>query len=69
MNILRKSYQIKKINIDIINSDIFHDRFWISDKCGFVSGTSLNGIAKRTSIIKQLDPLDYLTIYREIKKI
>lgn len=66
---IKKELLDKQININIINSDMFHDRFWISDKCGFVSGTSLNGIAKRTSIIKQLDPLDYLTIYREIKKI
>ena len=66
---VKKELLDKQINIDIINSNIFHDRFWISDKCGFVSGTSLNGLAKRTSIIKQLDPLDYLTIYREIKKI
>lgn len=58
-----------QINIDIINSDMFHDRLWISDKCGFVCGTSLNGIMKRTSVINRLDPLDYLTIYREIKKI
>lgn len=66
---IKKELLDKKINIDIINFDMFHDRFWISEKCGFVIGTSLNGIAKRTSIIKLLDSLDYLTIYREIKKI
>ncbi len=59
----------KEINIETLYNDTFHDRFWISDISGFVSGTSLNGIVRRTSLIQRLDPLDYLTVYREIKKI
>ena len=57
------------INVQLLSSDKFHDRFWISNKCGFVSGTSLNGIVKITSLIQLLNPLDYLEIYKEIKKI
>lgn len=50
----------------LVNSE-FHDRFWISDnKGGFVLGTSINGLAKRTSLIQKLDFVDYIEILKEI---
>lgn len=66
---IRNELKQKQIKIEIINSDLFHDRFWISNLSGFVCGTSLNGLSKRTSIIQRLDPLDYIDIYKILKTI
>lgn len=46
-------------SIDILFSDDFHDRFWISKKKkGFVVGTSLNGIGNKICLIDMLDESD-----------
>ena len=56
-------------NIPITNnfSCDFHDRFWIANRLnGFCTGTSLNGIGKRISIISYLSHEDVNDIIQEL---
>lgn len=47
----------------------FHDRFWIADrKKGFYTGTSLNGIGKRISLINLLSTNDMTEIIEELRQ-
>uniref|UniRef100_UPI003AB6FA09 hypothetical protein n=1 Tax=Enterocloster clostridioformis TaxID=1531 RepID=UPI003AB6FA09 len=60
-----------KVNRPISNkfSGDFHDRFWIAGrKKGFCTGTSLNGIGKRISIINLLSEDDVSEIIKELCK-
>ena len=43
----------------------FHDRFWIANECcGFIAGTSLNGIGKKYSSINIMDKDDVINIVK-----
>lgn len=45
----------------------FHDRFWIADRrAGFCSGTSLNGVGKKISLINKLSQDDLTYIVEEL---
>lgn len=47
------------LTIAVIESDDFHDRFWIADReRGFVNGTSLNKIGSRIFFVDELRPKD-----------
>lgn len=64
---LRETLRVKQIKFDYTINDNFHDRFWLSDrKGGFVLGTSINGLAKRTCLVRRLDFIDYAMILEEI---
>ena len=72
----KKNY--KKLSYNKINDKIghtmeikynseFHDRFWIADrKKGFYTGTSLNGIGKKISLINFLSSDDVTEIVSEL---
>ena len=50
-------------------SEKFHDRFWISDrKKGFCTGTSLNGLGKKISLIMELSDDDVQEIIKLLRK-
>ena len=52
-------------NIRVFFSDKFHDRFWIANENkGFISGTSLNGVGKRYSIITLMEENDVSEIVK-----
>lgn len=60
-----------KINIPLEEkfSEDFHDRFWISNRTkGFCTGTSLNGVGKRISLINVIEDDDIKDIVEELKK-
>ena len=60
-----------KENLDmplkIIDTSHFHDRFWLTQKKGFLTGTSFNGIGKRFSVIYELTSEDVNNILSEIR--
>ena len=53
----------------IVNTSHFHDRFWLTQKKGFLTGTSFNGIGKRFSVIYELTDDDVSAIINEIATI
>lgn len=56
-------------DIKIIWNDDFHDRFWIADrKKGFYTGTSINGLGKRITIINLLSKDEVKIIIDELNK-
>lgn len=56
------------ITLTINNSKDYHDRFWISNrKKGFYTGTSLNGIGKKISLINLLTDSDVEEIVNELQ--
>lgn len=56
-------------DIKIIWNDDFHDRFWISDrKKGFYTGTSINGLGKRITLINLLSKDEVKIIIDELNK-
>lgn len=55
------------IPIEVKFSADFHDRFWISNrKKGFCTGTSLNGVGKRISLINVIENDDVTDIVEEL---
>lgn len=52
--------------LKIVNTSHFHDRFWLTQKKGFLTGTSFNGIGKRFSVIYELTDDDVSAIINEI---
>lgn len=64
--------EIKKMvnrEIEVEYSDAFHDRFWIANgNKGFISGTSLNGVGKRYSLIEILSEEDVTSIMDIVNK-
>ena len=59
-----------KSPIKVIFSNDFHDRFWIANKTnGFLSGTSINGVGRKFSIIEKLGDNDVKTIVELIENI
>ncbi len=68
-NIYKKIKEKLKREIKIKYSYDFHDRFWIADrKKGFYTGTSINGIGKRISLINLLSEEDVEIIIDELNK-
>ncbi|VYS98168.1 Uncharacterised protein [Anaerostipes hadrus] len=56
-------------DIKIIWNDDFHDRFWIADrKKGFYTGTSINGLGKRITLINLLSKDEVKIIIDELNK-
>lgn len=72
----KKNYQMESYDkvfknyqgsIDIRYTSEFHDRFWISNrKKGFYTGTSLNGVGKRISLINMITSDDVCEIVKEL---
>ena len=60
----------KSIKVNLKHSSKFHDRFWLAsnnnEKKGFLSGTSLNGIGNKISLISYLENEDVQEIYKLI---
>lgn len=55
----RLKQQNENLVVEVKNTDVFHDRFWIADrKEGMVVGTSLNGIGKKYFLIDYLEEQD-----------
>ena len=52
--------------LEIVNTSHFHDRFWLTQRKGFLTGTSFNGIGKRFSVIYELTDEDVSAIINEI---
>lgn len=64
---LNKIQKKLNINIKIENDKEYHDRFWIANrKKGFLTGTSLNGIGKRITLINELDDSDTSDIINDL---
>lgn len=56
-------------DIKIIWNDDFYDRFWIADrKKGFYTGTSINGLGKRITLINLLSKDEVKIIIDELNK-
>lgn len=56
-----------KVDIELIVTDNFHDRFWLSPPVyGFLMGTSLNGVGKRISSVQKLYSNDVIELIREV---
>ncbi len=59
------------ISLNIKNTDLFHDRFWLSssnNKGAFI-GTSLNGIGKKFTLIDYIKNDDVIKIFYELKNL
>jgi hypothetical protein len=59
-----------QINITLKQTEVFHDRFWISprNRKGVFMGTSLNGIGKKYTLIDYIQEEDVREILGELKK-
>lgn len=58
------------LTISVIESDDFHDRFWIADReRGFVSGASLNKIGSRIFFVDELSRTDVSRVLAEVDNI
>lgn len=72
-NSFKKAIEIinPHIEIDIIHSDVVHDRYWIDidSKKGIIMGTSLNGIGKKLCLIDKLSKNDVSSILKEARKL
>lgn len=56
-------------SIDLKFSSDFHDRFWIANRTkGICSGTSLNGVGKRISLINEMADEDVKEVVEELVK-
>lgn len=59
--------KLTNISLNVVYSNDFHDRFWISNRSkGFLTGTSLNGIGKRFSVIQMIEIDDVQDIVSEL---
>ena len=58
------------LNIEHKTTDIFHDRFWISGnrEKGIITGTSLNGLGRKYSLIDRLNINDVKEIVSVLKQ-
>lgn len=55
------------LTISVVESDDFHDRFWIADRArGLVIGTSLNKIGRRIFFVDELNDTDVAAVLAEI---
>ncbi len=58
-NVYKNSIETEFNNIEIYQTNLFHDRMWISNRNkGFSVGTSLNGIGKKVALINSMDSND-----------
>jgi hypothetical protein len=54
-NVYKNSIVTEFNNIEIYQTDLFHDRIWISNRNkGFFVGTSLNGIGRKVTLIDSI---------------
>lgn len=59
--------RVQDLTISVVESDDFHDRFWIADRArGLVIGTSLNKIGRRIFFVDELSDTDVATILVEV---
>ena len=59
-----------ELRVDVVESDDFHDRFWIADRArGIVMGTSLNRIGRRIFLIDALSDTDVKAVLDEVDAI
>ncbi len=59
-----------ELSLVVLESDDFHDRFWIADRVrGIVMGTSLNGIGRRIFLIDALSNADLKAVLDEVDAI
>ena len=59
--------EIKKENIHIITTDVFHDRFIIIDEITYSLGTSINSIGKKRFVISKLEDIDINLLLKKQK--
>jgi hypothetical protein len=58
------------LKLSVVESDDFHDRFWIADRArGLVVGTSLNKIGRRIFFVDELSDTDVTAVLSEIDQI
>lgn len=58
------------IRLFVVESDNFHDRFWIADRArGLVIGTSLNKIGRRIFFVDELSDTDVTAVLSEVDTI
>lgn len=58
------------LSFSVVESDDFHDRFWIADReRGLVIGTSLNKIGRRIFFVDALSDTDVAAVLNEIDQI
>lgn len=58
------------LTISVVESDDFHDRFWIADRArGLVIGTSLNKIGRRIFFVDELSEADVAAVLAEVDQI
>jgi hypothetical protein len=56
------------MSIKVKYSNDFHDRFWIANRNkGFCTGTSLNGVGKKISLINEIADEDVKDIIAELE--
>lgn len=59
-----------KLNLRTFINNSFHDRFWINPKerTGIVTGTSLNGLGQKYSLVARLSSADALDVLGALKR-
>ncbi|TGV01234.1 hypothetical protein [Flavivirga rizhaonensis] len=70
LDIFNKIKELKNhIVLDLRHSELFHDRFWLSDKSnqGIFMGTSLNGLGKKFTLIDYINSEDVSLIFQELQ--
>ncbi len=61
---------VPSLGLSVVESDDFHDRFWIADRArGMVIGTSLNKIGRRIFFVDELSETDVTSVLYEIDKV
>ncbi|WP_341953635.1 hypothetical protein [Salinibacterium sp. TMP30] len=57
----------QELTISVVESEDFHDRFWIADRArGLVIGTSLNKIGRRIFFVDELSEADVAAVLDEV---
>mgnify|MGYP000847461534 CR=1 FL=1 len=58
------------LRLSVVESDDFHDRFWIADRArGLIIGTSLNKIGRRIFFVDELSDTDVAAVLSEVDRI
>ena len=58
------------LTITVVESDDFHDRFWIADRArGLIVGTSLNKIGGKIFFVDELAEGDVVAVLREVDRL
>jgi len=60
----------KDVMLSVVESDDFHDRFWIADRArGIVIGTSFNKIGRRIFFVDDLSEADVAAVLAEVDQV